>query len=127
MAAVRGYFIDRLTRHNAPTITNYSFAWDCMLVTFTTDAYADFTMFGDVALTLLKMMGHSATVPGAILAEDVPEALRRLTAAIDAEKSSSPVTQNSDDESGVSMAHRGLPLIKLLTAAVKADSYVMWK
>jgi len=33
-----------------------------MLVTFTTDAYADITMFGDVALTLLKMMGHSKTV-----------------------------------------------------------------
>ena len=40
-----------------------------MLVTFTTKAYADITMFGDVALAMLKMMGHSATVPGAILAE----------------------------------------------------------
>jgi hypothetical protein len=28
-----------------------------MLVTFTTDTYADITMFGDVALTMLKMMG----------------------------------------------------------------------
>ena len=45
-----------------------------MLVTFTTDAYADITLFGDVALALLKMMGHSATAPGAILAEDVPAA-----------------------------------------------------
>ena len=49
-----------------------------MLVTFTTDAYADITMFGDVALATLKMMGHSATVPGAILAADVPAALSRL-------------------------------------------------
>lgn len=47
-----------------------------MLVTFTSDAYTDITMFGDVALTMLKMMGHSATVPGAILAADIPEALR---------------------------------------------------
>lgn len=54
-----------------------------MLVTFTTDAYADVTMFGDVAQTMLKMMGHSGTVPSAILAQDVPEALRRLTAAVD--------------------------------------------
>jgi hypothetical protein len=57
-----------------------------MLVTFTTKAYANITMFGDVAVTLLKMMGHSGTVPGAILAADVPAALSRLTAAIDAEK-----------------------------------------
>lgn len=58
-----------------------------MLITFTTDAHANITMFEDDALTMLKMMGHSATVPGAILAADVPAALSRLTAAIDAEKS----------------------------------------
>jgi len=43
-----------------------------MLVTFTTKAYADITMFGDVAVAMLKMMGHSTTVPGAIVAEEVP-------------------------------------------------------
>ena len=54
-----------------------------MLVTFTCPAYADITMFGDVAIRLLKMMGHSGTVPGALLAEDVPAALQRLEAAIE--------------------------------------------
>jgi len=98
-----------------------------MLVTFTTKAYADITMFGDVALTMLKMMGHSATVPGAILAADVPEALSRLTAAIDAEKSSPLLADKNADEPVVSMAHRALPLINLLTAAAKAESNVMWK
>ncbi len=57
-----------------------------MLVTFTTKAYADITMFGDVALALLNMMGHSGTVPSAIRAEDVPATLSRLTAAINAGK-----------------------------------------
>ena len=57
-----------------------------MLVTFTCPAYADITMFGDVAIRLLKMMGHSGTVPGALLAEDVPAALQRLEAAIEAER-----------------------------------------
>jgi Domain of unknown function (DUF1840) len=42
-----------------------------MLVTFTTKAYADITLFGDIVLAMLKMMGHSATVPGAILADNV--------------------------------------------------------
>ena len=70
-----------------------------MLVTFTTDAYADITMFGDVALTLLKMMGHSQDcVPGAILAADVPMALNRLKAAINAENASPPVEKESEDE-----------------------------
>jgi len=100
-----------------------------MLVTFTTDAYADITMFGDVALTLLKMMGHSATVPGAILAEDVPAALSRLTAAIEAEKALPPAEDKDADadEPVVSIAHRALPLINLLAAAAKAESHVMWK
>jgi len=98
-----------------------------MLVTFTTDAYADITMFGDVALSMLKMMGHSATVPGAILAADVPEALNRLTAALEAEKSTPPVEDKEADEPAVSMAHRGLPLINLLAAAAKDGCNVMWK
>ena len=98
-----------------------------MLVTFTTDAYADITMFGDVALAMLKMMGHSATVPGAILAADVPAALSKLTAAIDAEKVTVPVQGQDEDEPVVSMVNRALPLIDLLAAAAKADCNVMWK
>lgn len=98
-----------------------------MLVTFTTDAYADITMFGDVALAMLKMMGHSATVPGAILAADVPAALSRLRAAIDADKTPPPVVDQDAEEPVVSMANRALPLIDLLAAAAKADANVMWK
>jgi len=98
-----------------------------MLVTFTTKAYADITMFGNVALAMLKMMGHSTTVPGAILAADVPAALGRLTAAIDAEKALPPVADNDGEEPTVSVAHRALPLISLLAAAAKADADVMWK
>jgi hypothetical protein len=98
-----------------------------MLVTFTTDAYADITMFGDVALNMLRMMGHSATVPGAIRAEDVPEALNRLTAAINAERSSPLPANKNEDEPAVSIAHRATPLMNLLAAAVKEKSYVTWK
>ena len=93
-----------------------------MLVTFTTNAYADITMFGDIALAMLKTMGHSTNVPGAISAADVPEALSRLTAAIVAEKAE----DKDSKDSGVSMANRALPLINLLTAAAKANSNVMW-
>jgi hypothetical protein len=97
-----------------------------MLVTFSTDAYANITLFGDVALDLLKMMGHSATVPSAILAADVPAALSRLTTAIDAGNAPPPVEDKDADEPAVSMAHRALPLINLLTAAAKEGKNVMW-
>lgn len=104
-----------------------------MLVTFTCNAYADITMFGDVALTLLKMMGHSGTIPGAILAGDVPAALDRLTRAIQAAKAEpargeAPRDEDEDrDEPRVNLATRALPLVELLTAAAKADADVMWK
>lgn len=99
-----------------------------MLVTFSTDAYGDITMFGDVALTLLGMIGHSPTVPGALLAADVPAALGRLTAAIEAAKDSPPVAdEETQDEPAVSLAHRALPLIRLLAAAANSNSRVMWK
>jgi hypothetical protein len=100
-----------------------------MLVTFTTDAHANITMFGDVALILLKMMGHSKTVPGAVLAADIPMALSRLKAAVNAEKSSPPVENESEenDQPAVSIADRALPLINLLTAAAEAECDVMWK
>ena len=98
-----------------------------MLVTFTTKAYADITMFGDVALAMLKMMGHSTTVPGAILAADVPAALSRLRSAIDAGAPSPPIENKDAEEPAVSMANRALPLINLLAAAAKEEADVMWK
>lgn len=97
-----------------------------MLVTITTKAYANISMFGDVAVTLLKMMGHSGTVPGAILAADVPAALSRLTAAIDKTRTEISVDDDEEDETQVSLSTRALPLVDLLTAAVQQDSDVMW-
>ena len=98
-----------------------------MLVTFSTDAYADITMFGDVALALLKMMGHSGTVPSAILAADVPAALSRLTAGVEAVKAAPPVVDEDEDEPQVSLSNRALPLINLFTAAAQEGCDVMWK
>lgn len=101
-----------------------------MLVTFTTDAYADITMFGDVAKLMLTMMGHSGSVPGAILAEDVPAALSRLSDAIEAQQAQPVAEVQSDDpdqEEQVSLSHRALPLIELLQAAVREQADVMWR
>jgi hypothetical protein len=100
-----------------------------MPVTFSCPAHADITMFGDVAVRLLKLMGHSGTVPSALLAEDVQAALERLEAAVEAAEQL-PESQESgegvDDEPAVSLPHRALPLIELLKAAAKAKCNVMW-
>jgi len=100
-----------------------------MLVTFSCPAYADITMFGDVALQMLKMMGHSDTVPGALLAEDVQVALERLEAAVASDLSPSKLEKSEDwedEEPVVSLSHRALPLIELLRAAASEECNVMW-
>lgn len=105
-----------------------------MLVTFRTPAYANITMFGDVAVTLLRLMGHSGTVPGALLAEDVPAALERLKGAVSASPNvpldpapGRPETDEEEERVHVSLAHRALPLIDLLSAAAKQKKNVMWE
>lgn len=105
-----------------------------MLIKFKSDAYADIIMFGDVAQRLLKMMGHSGTVPSAILADDVPAVLDRLKRAIEPEKAAAKQSvsegkhdDGDQDEQDVSLAYRALPLIELLTAAAKKKRDVMWE
>jgi len=103
-----------------------------MLVTFKTAAYANITMFGDVAVRLLRFMGHSGKVPGAILAEDIPEALERLKAAVEANPNMAMDPQGSKERDGeevvhVSLKQRALPLIELLSAAAAAEKNVMWE
>ncbi|QGU32364.1 DUF1840 domain-containing protein [Thermochromatium tepidum] len=100
-----------------------------MLIRFDTPAYATLTMFGDVAITLIKLMGHSGTVPGALLAEDVPAALERLKRAVaeHPEATLDPEPRPGDDSPRVSLAHRALPLIELLSAAARAGENVMWE
>jgi hypothetical protein len=104
-----------------------------MLVTFSSPAHGDVTLFGDVALRLLAMMGRSDKVPSSLYAEDVQAALDRLKAAV-ASTPASPTPNTSadydeddEDEAPVSIAHRALPLIELLEAAAKEKSVVMWE
>ena len=100
-----------------------------MLVKFDSEA-GSFIMNSDIAVQLLKAMGHSGTVPSAILAGDIPAALARLTAAVEAspkvatESESNGVEQK---EGKVSLRQRAFPLIDLLTRAAEKGAEVMWK
>src|SRR5882757_9161247 len=49
-----------------------------MLVRFSSTATEPLIMFGDVAIQLIKMMGASGTIPGALYAADIPAAITRL-------------------------------------------------
>jgi hypothetical protein len=105
-----------------------------MLVTFRTKAYANITVFGDVAKQLLELMGHSGTIPSAIKAEDVPIALARLETAIAqrraAEATEVPANTHDRDDydapRAVSISQRAVPILELLRAAAANKADVMW-
>lgn len=102
-----------------------------MLVTFYCDAHEDITMFGDVAIRLLAMMGHSGKIPGALLATEVPAALASLTDALASEPQKhvpiKPSSHDDEEEEAISITLRAQPLIQLLKDAIQADCDVLWR
>lgn len=104
-----------------------------MLVTFKTEAYANITMFGDVALRLLRLMGHSGTVPGALRAEDLPAAIARLRQGLEEhgrEPAESTPPENEETErrrAPILLRQRAFPLLELLEAAAAQDKPVLWE
>ncbi|MBM4207108.1 MAG: DUF1840 domain-containing protein [Gammaproteobacteria bacterium] len=100
-----------------------------MLITFQCKSYANITMFGDVAIALIRLMGHSGNVPGAILAEDIPAALTKLEQGLKAAAANEQDTQKPDPderEVPISLATRAVPLIEMLKAASKDNNLIMW-
>jgi len=102
-----------------------------MLVVFTSKAFYDITMFGDVAEHLIKMMGHSGTIPGAVGADDIPAALERLKGAVKTEDAKPKSDHRTDDEDEkeeepVTLSNRAFPLIEMLEAAAEEHASVMW-
>ena len=106
-----------------------------MIVQFDTDA-GRLSMHGEPAVELLKLMGHSGTVPGAIPASDLPAALERLRAGLELSGDTAPVTGepeasgDADEEAErappVSLNTRAVPLLEMLDTAVKGKSGLMW-
>ena len=98
-----------------------------MLVRFDSKA-GTITMFSDVAVKLLKMMGQTGAVPGAILAQDIPAAMERLRRALAGEQEKPAAGERDDErERPVGLAQRAFPLIELLERAAKRDADVIWE
>jgi hypothetical protein len=86
-------------------------------------------MFGNVAESLLKMMGQSGNVPGAILAEDISAVLQTLHSNLEKQpnEDATLIDSSEEDESDrVALKTRAIPLIELLEAANAAGENVLW-
>ena len=99
-----------------------------MLIRFKSEV-GGFTMFEDVAVKLIRLTGHSGSVPGAIAADDLPRSMQRLREALALE----PKDPQADDEDGdgdnasVSMHRRAFPLLDLMQRAADEGCAVSWE
>lgn len=107
-----------------------------MIVKFST-RYGQLTMHGEAAVALLKSTGHTGTVPGAILAADLPQALVRLQRTLEVSGDASggappPRHDEEDDETRerepvITLRMRAVPLLELMRTANERGSDLMWE
>ncbi|WP_126447374.1 DUF1840 domain-containing protein [Sulfuricystis multivorans] len=108
-----------------------------MIVTFKSQASADVIYFGDVAQRLMELMGKEPAERGIVTVEELPEAIARLKAAIDADREAHRQLVQADEpgseslpEGGtrprVSLTQRALPLLAMLEESLAAGKPVVW-
>ena len=113
-----------------------------MLVTFKSHASADVIMLGDAAKKLIAIIGkdpHSAQ--GIITAQQLPEAIARLQAAIEEdrarqaelERRRTEADEAADKEAGntgmaapVGLAQRAWPLLNMMEESLREETPVVW-
>ena len=99
-----------------------------MLIRFESNVAGQFIMMGDVALPLLRMMGMSGNMQGAVSGEDLTSAMRTLEDAL--QLAPVPKARAGEDEEAeppIALQRRALPLLEMLRRAAAGDGYVMWQ
>jgi Domain of unknown function (DUF1840) len=108
------------------------------LVVFRSKAAAEIYMFAESARRLLQIVGKADSERGVIRAEEVDDALYRLTAAVEQEKAElrdERTRREVDERTGnahservlpVTLGQRAFPLIEMLRAAQRKRVDVTW-
>jgi hypothetical protein len=105
-----------------------------MLVKFST-RHGQLVMLGEPAVALLRLGGHSGTVPSAVLAADLANFLDKLKQGLETrgdELSPAPPAPDPDRrddeprERPVSLRHRAVPLLDMIESAIARRSDLMW-
>ena len=106
-----------------------------MIVKFWT-RFDQFTMQGVPAVALIQAFGHTGTVPGAVLAADLPSALAQLERTLETAGHTTPgyvpPPEDADENAGrpqdppVTLRTRAMPLLAMMRGAIKGGSDLMW-
>lgn len=108
------------------------------LVVFRSKAAAEIYMFPETAYRLLQIIDKADSPKGVITADQVPDALAKLVAAVDAEKAAAADAAREREQSDrrgdppgsqqqpVTLSQRAFPLIEMLRLAAKRNADVTW-
>lgn len=106
------------------------------LVVFRSKAAGEIFMFPETAHRIFEILGRGEAPRGVITAEQVPDALKRLSAAVEQEKADIKAAQQqagrADEEAeaaaarAVTLGQRAFPLIEMLRAAQQRNVDVTW-
>jgi hypothetical protein len=109
------------------------------LVVFRSKAAGEIYMFAETAHRLLGIIGKADSPKGVITAYQMPDALARLVAAVDAEKAQQAEAAHERDaadrrgeppataqQQPITLSQRAFPLIEMLRAACKRNVDVTW-
>jgi len=110
-----------------------------MLIKFTT-RFGHLLMQGEPALALLRLAGHSGTVPSAVLEADLSAFLARLQTGLELrgdEYSPAPAPAEEGDnaesdpeeprERPVKLRLRAVPFVEMIETAIRQQADLMWE
>lgn len=98
-----------------------------MLVKFHSSTSGEILMFADTARQVVAILAKSPTARGVITAEQMPEAIARVQAAIARAKGEKAPEEQAGAEPPVGMVQRLVPFLDLLQRTLKDEGYVMWE
>lgn len=107
------------------------------LVVFRSKAAGEIFMFAETARRLFEIIDRQEAPRGVITAEQVPEALQKLVAAVEEEKAQLKAAQDQADLAdkegdgnaqprAITLGQRAFPLIEMLREAHKKKVDVTW-
>lgn len=108
------------------------------LVVFRSKAAGEIFMFAETARRIFEIVGKTEGPRGVITADEVPAALQRLQAAVDAERADLKAAEQqarAADRDGadtpaaaraITLGQRAFPLLDMLRAAAKRQVDITW-
>ena len=101
-----------------------------MLVKFKSSTSGEIMMFAETARTLLSVLKKECTPQGVITAEQLPDEIALLQAAMARESSTGQAQESSgdsDQDLPVGFVQRATPFLALLQRTLSREGYLLWE